>query len=107
MPEYTLRDISEAHRLVLGTHTSGSEPNYLLVTDVQLPNPEAEIDSRNYNAEKEEVGGYGGSLSKIEEKIKMTHEGEVNRARVYVLTIHIPYRDKVTSWRISVRLRLQ
>ena len=82
MPEYTLRDISEAHRLVLGTHTSGSEPNYLLVTDVQLPNPEAEIDSRNYNAEKEEVGGYGGSLSKIEEKIKMTHEGEVNRARV-------------------------
>ncbi len=82
MPEYTRRDKSEAHKVVLGTHTSGNEPNYLMVADVLLPNPESEIDSKNYNADKEEVGGYGGSLAKIDERIKMTHLGEVNRARM-------------------------
>jgi hypothetical protein len=27
-------------------------------------------------------GGFGGTLSKIDVKIKIAHEGEVNRARV-------------------------
>ena len=66
----------------------------------------AEIDSRNYNAEKEEVGGYGGSLSKIEEKIKMTLEGEVNGARVcphnsFLIATKSPVGGSI------VRLRLQ
>ena len=82
LPEYVRRDKTEAHRVVLGTHTSGSEPNHVIVAEVALPNTDAEIDSKSYNADKGEVGGYGGTLSKVEEKMKMTHDGEVNRARV-------------------------
>lgn len=33
-------------------------------------------------ASQGEVGGFGGTLSKIEVKVRMAHEGEVNRARV-------------------------
>lgn len=52
------------HRLLLGTHTSGSEQNYLLIAEVKLPNEDAEIDVRQYD---EEHGGklvrYPASLS--------------------------------------------
>ena len=46
---------SNIHKLLLGTHTSNSEPNYLLVAEVLLPVPEAEIDARKYDDEKGEV----------------------------------------------------
>jgi len=70
------------HKLLLGTHTSGDEQNYLMVADVVLPSPEAEIDARKYDDDKAEVGGFGGELSKIDIKIRMAHDGEVNRARI-------------------------
>ncbi len=70
------------HKLLLGTHTSGDEQNYLMVADVILPSPEAEIDARKYDDDKAEVGGFGGELSKIDIKIRMAHDGEVNRARI-------------------------
>ena len=74
------RDVS-IHKMLLGTHTSGSEPNYLLVTEVTLPLPDAEVDARHYDDERGEVGGFGGTLNKIDIKVSITHEGEVNRAR--------------------------
>jgi histone-binding protein RBBP4 len=46
---------SNIHRMLLGTHTSNSEPNYLMVADVTLPTPEAEIDARKYDDERGEV----------------------------------------------------
>jgi histone-binding protein RBBP4 len=73
---------TNVHRMLLGTHTSNSEPNYLMVADVILPTPEAEIDARKYDDERGEVGGFGGTLNKVDIKIKMNHEGEVNRSRV-------------------------
>lgn len=76
------RDNQETHKVVLGTHTSGEEPNYLIVADITLPNNETEIESKHYRDETKEVGGYGGSVAKVDIKIKMTHDGEVNRARV-------------------------
>ena len=82
LPEYVRRDKTEAHKVVLGTHTSDGEPNHVIVADVVLPNSENEINSQNFNVDKGEVGGYGGTLAKIENRIKMTHLGEVNRARV-------------------------
>lgn len=74
------REVS-IHKMLLGTHTSGAEANHLIIAEVALPLPETEIDARKYDDEKGEVGGFGGSLSKIDIKIKITHEGEVNRAR--------------------------
>lgn len=35
----------EVQRLILGTHTNGEDPNYLLVAEVHLPLPEDEINS--------------------------------------------------------------
>ena len=43
------------HKLLLGTHTSNSEPNYLMVADVTLPALETLIDARTYDDEKGEV----------------------------------------------------
>mmetsp|Transcript_28359 Transcript_28359/g.28652 ORF Transcript_28359/g.28652 Transcript_28359/m.28652 type:complete len:448 (-) Transcript_28359:199-1542(-) len=83
LPEVTRpvdKDIS-IHRLLLGTHASGTDPNYLMVAEVMLPLPETEIDARKYDDERGEVGGFGGILSKVDVKIKMVHDGEVNRAR--------------------------
>lgn len=68
--------------MLLGTHTSDGEPNYLMIAEILLPNADAEIDARKYDDERGEVGGFGGKLSKIDIKIKINHEGEVNRARV-------------------------
>ena len=77
-----------AHRLLLGTHTSGEAQNYLQIAHVQLPNP-VTPDVDNYDEEREEIGGYGGGASKkvpaMEVKFnivqKIDHKGEVNKAR--------------------------
>ena len=45
------------------------------IADVCLPLPEAEVDARNYNDEKGEVGGFGSHSQKVEIKIKINHEG--------------------------------
>eukprot|EP00698_Gefionella_okellyi_P012364 TRINITY_DN3325_c0_g1_i1.p1 TRINITY_DN3325_c0_g1~~TRINITY_DN3325_c0_g1_i1.p1 ORF type:complete len:450 (+),score=71.83 TRINITY_DN3325_c0_g1_i1:78-1352(+) len=69
------------HRLLLGTHTSEGEPNYLLIAEVRLPNEDAEVDVRHYDDERGEVGGYGAGQGKIEIVQAIAHDGEVNRAR--------------------------
>ena len=70
------------HRLLLGTHTSGEAENYIQIASVHLPKPAGDLDPRNYEEEREEIGGYGGGddtrLQIIE---KIPHEGEVNKAR--------------------------
>lgn len=42
------KDFDE-HRLILGTHTSGDETNFLMIANVRLPSEDAEIDARQYN----------------------------------------------------------
>lgn len=48
------REVS-IHKLLLGTHTSNSEPNYLMVAEVCLPLSTTEIDARKYDDERGEV----------------------------------------------------
>jgi histone-binding protein RBBP4 len=69
------------HRLILGTHTSGEEQNHLVIANVQLPAEGAALNERKYDDEKGEHGGFGSTSCKIEVKMKINHEGEVNRAR--------------------------
>ena len=69
------------HRLILGTHTSGDEQNHLVIANVQLPAEGAALNERKYDDEKGEHGGFGSTSCKIEVKMKINHEGEVNRAR--------------------------
>ena len=139
------RDVN-IHKLLLGTHTSEDETNYLMIADICLPKADAEIVAKAYDDSIKEVGGFGkldflpcmhycivlycivyndictytficiyeyifsnagwgcnykhislcmctslffnfeiktgGVLSKIDCKIKMVHEGEVNKARI-------------------------
>lgn len=93
-------DHASEHSLLLGTHTTG-EQNYLMVAGVNLPKGDAVLDHRNnkdnatnktnsttppasYDEEKQELGGFGhanSTVGKIEIRMKVKHEGEVNRAR--------------------------
>lgn len=94
------------HELLLGTHTSSGEQNYLMVATCVLPNnTEVLTDNSNnnndnndennnattttvpetalrYDDDRKELGGYGdagGDVGKIEIRMKIKHEGEVNR----------------------------
>lgn len=68
-------------KLILGTHTSDNEQNYLMVAEVQLPLEESELDGRQYDDERNEVGGFGGAHGKVHVIQQINHDGEVNRAR--------------------------
>jgi len=74
------KDYSE-HEMLLGTHTADDAQNHLLVVSVRLPNEDTEIDARQYDDERGELGGYGGTQSKIQVKVRINHDGEVNKAR--------------------------
>ncbi|KAK9480954.1 WD40-repeat-containing domain protein [Lipomyces japonicus] len=69
------------HRLLLGTHTSGNDQNYLQIAHVNLPNLDESVDLRQYDEDKEEIGGHAPSESRIHIHQRIDHEGEVNRAR--------------------------
>ena len=98
------RDYS-VQRLLLGTHTSDGEQNYLEIAEVRLPLAAASeadkerfvgsdegIINRNRGADRataaaaaaaagKDTSGYGAAAGKIEIVQQMVHEGEVNRAR--------------------------
>lgn len=80
-PKIDRKNGIEEHKVLLGTNTSGEEPNYVMIADVKLPMQDIKPDSKKYNSELKEIGGYSGTVSKVEIKIRMTHDGEVNRAR--------------------------
>lgn len=69
------------HRLVLGTHTTDGEQNYLMIAECKLPNEDTEVDARKYDDERAEAGGFCGANGKVEVTQRINHEGEVNRAR--------------------------
>ena len=70
----------QMQKMLLGTHTSENEQNYLMVADVKMPMEGAQLDPSKYASE--ESGGIGmPSGAKIEVVTRINHEGEVNRAR--------------------------
>ncbi|KAJ3299709.1 Chromatin assembly complex, subunit 3, partial [Blyttiomyces sp. JEL0837] len=68
-------------RLLLGTHTSEGEQNYLQFATVQLPNDSVDLNDQKADEERGEAGGYGRSECKINVTQRINHDGEVNRAR--------------------------
>ncbi|GAQ89441.1 Nucleosome remodeling factor subunit CAF1/NURF55/MSI1 [Klebsormidium nitens] len=68
-------------KLILGTHTSDNEQNYLMIAEVQLPLEDTETDARQYDDERGEFGGYAGVMGKVNILQSINHDGEVNRAR--------------------------
>ncbi|KAJ1922071.1 Histone acetyltransferase type B subunit 2 [Tieghemiomyces parasiticus] len=69
-------------RLLMGTHTSGNEQNYIQIAEVQLPREDPEQSAGKFaNETGAEAGGYGAGQSRISIVQKIAHDGEVNRAR--------------------------
>ena len=50
------------NKMILGTHTTAPETNYLMIAEVSLPLPETEIDARKYDDEKGEVVSFNSIL---------------------------------------------
>lgn len=73
------------HRLLIGTHTAPSLPNYLQIAEVEIPKG-GEPNAADYDDDRGEIGGYGGGKGEVA-AIKMNivqkidHPGEVNKAR--------------------------
>ncbi|CAG8441478.1 8362_t:CDS:10 [Ambispora leptoticha] len=69
-------------QLLIGTHTSGDDQNYLEIAHVQLPRDDINADPRKYDDDKGEIGGYGGNAeTRVSVVQRIKHDGEVNRAR--------------------------
>ncbi|KAB1225056.1 WD-40 repeat-containing protein MSI1 [Morella rubra] len=68
-------------KMILGTHTSENEPNYLMLAEVQLPLEDSENEARHYDDDRSEIGGFGGANGKVQIIQQINHDGEVNRAR--------------------------
>ncbi|KAG2536439.1 histone-binding protein MSI1 homolog [Panicum virgatum] len=68
-------------KMILGTHTSDNEPNYLMLAQVQLPLDDAEADARHYDDDHADIGGFGAASGKVQIVQQINHDGEVNRAR--------------------------
>eukprot|EP01091_Cochliopodium_minus_P020486 TRINITY_DN8982_c0_g1_i1.p1 TRINITY_DN8982_c0_g1~~TRINITY_DN8982_c0_g1_i1.p1 ORF type:complete len:419 (+),score=125.98 TRINITY_DN8982_c0_g1_i1:455-1711(+) len=77
-------------KLIIGTHTSDNEQNYLMVADVRIPTEEAPLNPK-YEDNKGENGGFGAEVGKIEVKVKINHKGEVHRARF------MPQKDNIVA----------
>ena len=69
-------------KMILGTHTSGGEQNYLMIAEVKLPNEDTVVDASAYGATGE-YGGHGaeGGVGKVQVTQSLLMDGEVNRAR--------------------------
>ncbi|KAK9861398.1 hypothetical protein WJX84_009613 [Apatococcus fuscideae] len=81
LPEKIEQENCARQKLVLGTHTSDGEQNYLMLAEVALPLEDTETDARQYDDERGEVGGFGAAPGKLQVVQQINHEGEVNRAR--------------------------
>lgn len=68
-------------RLLLGTHTSDEQQNYVLIVEVSLPLRDSEMDSSCIDDDGKDVGGFGRAPGKIQVVQQISHDGEVNRAR--------------------------
>jgi histone-binding protein RBBP4 len=70
-------------KLLVGTHTSGEDQNYLQVMKVKLPLEDKPIDNSEYADNVNDANGLGqsGDKQRIDLELKINHTGEVNRAR--------------------------
>jgi hypothetical protein len=67
--------------MLIGTHTSDGEQNYLQIAQVQMPNDHIDATGKATVDATQEQGGYGNAECKLTVTQKIPHDGEVNRAR--------------------------
>ena len=94
--EYIRQSSYYKQKLILGTHTSGQEVEYLMIAKAQLPlskvvlkknSPEKflkteDLDYLRNMKNEEMIDNYSENKNIIDIEIKIPHEGEVNKAKV-------------------------
>jgi histone-binding protein RBBP4 len=60
---------------------SPDEPNLIKIARVVLPSQHITIESRKFDEERNELGGYSATKAKVETSIQMVNQGHVDRAR--------------------------
>ncbi|KAH9301826.1 hypothetical protein KI387_013409 [Taxus chinensis] len=82
----------DTHRVILGTHTSDNEPNYLIRAQVQL-NDDDEDGSKQGEEEPRRIEPktFGGAMGKVRVVQQINHHKEVNRAR------YMPQKDTIIA----------
>lgn len=71
-------------KLLVGTHTSNDEQNYLSIIKVKLPFEDKPVDNSEYADNANDANGLGQATAdkkRIEEELRINHLGEINRAR--------------------------
>jgi len=70
-------------KLLIGTHTSNEEQNYLQIMKAKLPLDEAQVNNSEYVDNANDANGLGQATDKqrIDMELKINHTGEINRAR--------------------------
>ena len=63
-------------KLILGTHTSEGEQNYLMIAEVALPTVDNEAEAGQYDEERGEVGGFGAATGRVQVGLSMCHSCE-------------------------------
>lgn len=53
------------HRLLLGTHTSEQDQNYVQIAQVQLPNRDVQLDESKYDEDK--GGKFAGTFCPVDD----------------------------------------
>lgn len=76
-----VKNLAGFWELLLGTHTSGTEQNFVIVASLHIPKDDGDFDASSFHEETGEFGGFGNDKGKIEIKQYIFHDGEVNRAR--------------------------
>ena len=74
-------------RLIVGTHTSDNEPNYLMLAQVQLPLEDSENDARQYDDERGDMGGFGCSSGKV--LVCFQRKVTVDICSLHLLAFHV------------------
>jgi len=70
------------YKLLIGTHTSGTEQESLIIGEIKLP---TDAENLNYDHETGDYGGIGmtsSSYGVFQSKIRINHDREVNKARI-------------------------
>ncbi|KAH8922081.1 WD40 repeat-like protein [Atractiella rhizophila] len=83
-PDVEIGATTTSHRLLVGTNTSGQEPNYLQIYRLNMERSDAdgaEMGFEEYDPEKQELSGTNSQPNKLRLLQSIPHPTEVNRAR--------------------------
>ena len=68
------------NNLIIGTQTTGDEPNYLMIAQVKLPNEASNLEAEDFKLTERQEGQSQGNNS-LDIKTRILHDGEVNKAQ--------------------------